>query len=483
MLAALLLSSLLSLSYAEPESLSNSCDRKCLRFSLPKTCYFKFKIESMDTGSSGCQNCIRTDGRRTQSIVVNGQLPGPSITVCYNDIIIVDVVNNLLEPADIHWHGIHQVETPWMDGTQYVTQYPIQPAETFRYKFAADMPGTFFYHSHFADQRALGTFGSLVIKRSHDNAENLYDIDTNVLFLNDWFYDGDIYKTHNILINGLGQQQNGSGKPMFTQISVKKGRRYRFRVIYSSSSNCTLDVSVDNHMLTVISSDSFPLEPVEVESFGITSGERFDFVINANKKVASYWIRVKGNYACGGMVQGAILKYEGSKEFPNVNGLNSFKELNGVQLNPTVNDRNEKDISIAKARSLEPWHPSSIYPTYYMNLTLRDKGMGNFDFFINEIYYDAETRFSLLQAKDIIPYSEYYCNSTTFEEEGTDCTQTTCKCAHLIDIPCRRFIEILFFNPTDDVHPMHFHGYDLRVVASGRLPPNVSNTDQVCGFF
>lgn len=178
---------------------SHPCDRKCSRFNAHKTCHFKFKIESKMTGPLGCTNCVPTDGYETISKVVNSRLPGPPISVCYQDTIIVDVTNELSEPTDIHWHGIHQVETPWMDGTQFVTQYPIQPSETIRYRFAANMPGTFFYHSHYANQRSLGVGGSLVIRRTKDLVDNLYDVDANVLFLNDWFYDGDIYKANNVL--------------------------------------------------------------------------------------------------------------------------------------------------------------------------------------------------------------------------------------------------------------------------------------------
>uniref|UniRef100_T1GC90 Plastocyanin-like domain-containing protein n=1 Tax=Megaselia scalaris TaxID=36166 RepID=T1GC90_MEGSC len=335
-----------------------------------------------------------------------------------------------------------------MDGTQYITQYPIQPQGTIRYRFLADLPGTFFYHSHFADQRALGAFGPMIIRSIKDPAERLYDVDTNIMFLNDWVYDGDIYLVKNILIDGLGQRQNGTEQAVFKEYSVKRGHRYRFRVIYSSATNCTLDISVDNHMLKVISSDSFAIKPVTAESIGITSGERFDFILDANQNVGNYWIRIQGNYACGGMIQGAVLRYEGSKGFPNVTDLNVHKELKGVQVNPTVNDRNEKDIPLVEAKSLKPWSPSSIYPTYYLNVTMEDKGMGNFDFFINRIYYEAETRFSLLQVKDAISYSDYYCNLTNFESNGTDCSKTTCKCPHLIDVPCKRYVEFFFFNPS-----------------------------------
>jgi L-ascorbate oxidase len=48
----------------------------------------------------------------------------------------------------IHWHGLHQRLTPHMDGVPYLTQCPIHPGNSFRYRMEADIAGTHMYHSH-----------------------------------------------------------------------------------------------------------------------------------------------------------------------------------------------------------------------------------------------------------------------------------------------------------------------------------------------
>jgi L-ascorbate oxidase len=48
----------------------------------------------------------------------------------------------------MHWHGLHQKGTPFMDGVPYITQCPIDFGNTFRYRFMARKPGSFLYHSH-----------------------------------------------------------------------------------------------------------------------------------------------------------------------------------------------------------------------------------------------------------------------------------------------------------------------------------------------
>ena len=70
--------------------------------------------------------------------------------MCYGDQVIVNVMNLLRSErvTSIHWHGILQKGTPYMDGVGMVTQYPIMPHTSFQYKFYADNAGTHMWHSH-----------------------------------------------------------------------------------------------------------------------------------------------------------------------------------------------------------------------------------------------------------------------------------------------------------------------------------------------
>jgi L-ascorbate oxidase len=62
---------------------------------------------------------------------------------------LITVENRLPEASTtIHWHGIHQIASPHMDGVPFVTQCPILPGNSFRYRMIADVSGTHVYHSH-----------------------------------------------------------------------------------------------------------------------------------------------------------------------------------------------------------------------------------------------------------------------------------------------------------------------------------------------
>lgn len=48
------------------------------------------------------------------------------------------------------------------------------------------------------------------------------------------------------------------------------------------STACPALLEIEGHRMTIIASDSFDLQPRTVDSLISTSGERYDFVINAN---------------------------------------------------------------------------------------------------------------------------------------------------------------------------------------------------------
>ena len=63
-------------------------------------------------------------------------LPGPSIQVCKDDKVVIDVENHIpgMEAA-IHWHGIYQNGSQHYDGVPFITQCPIPEGTTFRYYY------------------------------------------------------------------------------------------------------------------------------------------------------------------------------------------------------------------------------------------------------------------------------------------------------------------------------------------------------------
>lgn len=413
------------------------CNRDC-KVNDFRECYFNLIIDYHSTFSEECGNCpddlqdcfnhrcVVADGRKTSVMAVNYMYPGPPIELCHNDTIIVDVLNKLPEPTSLHWHGLTQLHTPWMDGVPYITQYPIQPGKTMRYRFVAEKPGTYWYHSHYGMQRAWGVSGSLIFRqpKSKDPFGRFYDTDTTdqVIFLSDWSYNQTKSPTGNLLINGKGHVQEAADfkvRPNFySKFQVKENQSYRFRLIFEGYSQCNVEFSIDNHTLLVISTDGNDLQPIEVESILLTSGERYDFILEANQLTGNYWMRAQGQAAaCRDFYQGAVLHYRGADTGTPPSGVvTSQFELKGNQLNSVFDRFDEaQDIPISRAKGLDPYpfNSKSLFKTFYIHIN-RMNGL----FTMNGINFVMNHSISLLDAHEVYDDSQYTCNAETLKREN-----------------------------------------------------------------
>lgn len=131
------------------------------------------------------ENILAGDGREGRRVItINNQFPGPNLRARHGSIIKVKVYNDLpTEAVTVHWHGIHQTDNYWMDGAAYANQCPISAHQNYTYVFRAEIPGTFWYHSHNGIQRLDGIFGGLTI---YDKDEINLGSDIE-LIMTDWF--------------------------------------------------------------------------------------------------------------------------------------------------------------------------------------------------------------------------------------------------------------------------------------------------------
>jgi FtsP/CotA-like multicopper oxidase with cupredoxin domain len=94
--------------------------------------------------------------------------PAPVLRLRQGEAFSVDVLNGLGEAATVHWHGLRIPNR--MDGVPYLTQYPIEAGDSFRYRFTPPDAGTFWYHPHCntIEQMARGLTGVLIVEDAED---------------------------------------------------------------------------------------------------------------------------------------------------------------------------------------------------------------------------------------------------------------------------------------------------------------------------
>ena len=218
-------------------------------------------------------------GESYDSWFYDEQYPGPELRVTEGERLRVDVANQLPAPTTIHWHGV-PVPNP-MDGVPGLTQEPVQSGDNFRYEFDATPSGTYLYHSHVDLQLDRGLVGPLIIEEQSPHVD--YDEDVT-LFLDDYLPAepsvdagnrmGEQPPYEGLLINGRVPNDP------FT-VDVEEGQRVRLRFINGSSAT-TYHVGIGGHQMTVTHADGRPVDPVDVDSFLLSMGERYDVIVEAD---------------------------------------------------------------------------------------------------------------------------------------------------------------------------------------------------------
>jgi len=483
----------------------------------------------------GCTEAATVDGKTFRAfIAINGHIPGPTLIVTYNQTIIVNVNNTLrAQGVTLHWHGMLQRNTPWMDGTGFISQCPIAPGSTFMYIFKAAPSGTFWYHGHIEGQRTDGLFGALVI-REKDGTNNSYldQPDRHTIVLHDWwpqpflsmfalqhsifemFYPADIGELPQLprdayagsvgpddtdlgivrffsgLVNGLGRHRDVPlERSKLMSFDVEQGREYRFRLV-GGQSLYAYKVSVDEHKLTVIAADGFFIQSVEqVDYIIIHSGERYDFILNANQdSTRNYWIRAE-------TIEINRTSNNGVPPFESLNNIvlavlhyTSAPEPDGSNYG-SINSTSPSCTSSSKCRAFNcpflDYHPSyntictrvgdlrlqNPTPTEELPASTPDVGQ---EYFLNFGYEGLADipdningrnfRFppSALQTQSIdLNFDGLYCPSEPYTCGGG------CKCLHMLSLPYNKTVRLVLTNTGKETHPIHLHGHSFFVVATG----------------
>lgn len=295
----------------------------------------------------------------------NGSSPGPEIRVKKGEKVKVTLKNELSAPVSIHWHGYPVPNN--MDGIPGVTQDAVEPGKSFTYEFEANVPGTYWYHSHqdSVNQLDRGLYGALIV----EDTKEKYDKDYT-LMLDEWVTDkeemnkqlkemtkgqignkskGNENEEKNDDKNGMahsgmdmGSDQKDSGNmagmdhgnmkmeghdmsmyDLFTingksgdlvvPLKVHKGDKVRLRLV--NAGYLSHDTHVHGHDIKVIATDGQPINDPKVikdKVISIAPGERYDIEFTANKTGKWYVEDHSKNKGAKGMK--AVIEYDGSKE-------------------------------------------------------------------------------------------------------------------------------------------------------------------------
>src|SRR5687768_824315 len=224
-------------------------------------------------------------GRTVAGYAFNGQVPGPVIHARRGVPLEVRFTNRLPEPTLVHWHGLRVPAT--MDGTQDV-QRPVQPGESFTYRFTPPDAGTFWYHPHANETEQLekGLYGALIV---HGEDEPVLDAD-RVLVLDDLKLNPEGtaiaefrssrpiagFKERHDGREGDVRLVNGKAEP---ELTMAAGQVERWRFVNASSARY-VRLSIGGRPFSLLGTDGGLLgAPVSMREALLTPGDRVDIAV------------------------------------------------------------------------------------------------------------------------------------------------------------------------------------------------------------
>ena len=215
----------------------------------------------------------------------DGTVPGPVLRVKRGEEVNVRLANDLPEPTSVHWHGLRLPNA--MDGVPHLTQAPIEPGQSFDYRFKATDAGTYWYHSHIysSEQLERGLYGVLIVEEAGP-----IDVDQDVVFiLDDWrlLADGGLdvasfRSMHDAAHAGrTGRHLTVNSAPSL-DLPVKANERLRLRVINAANARL-LTLRLERHAAWVMAIDGQPAEPFLARDSQLTlgPGNRVDLFVDA----------------------------------------------------------------------------------------------------------------------------------------------------------------------------------------------------------
>jgi FtsP/CotA-like multicopper oxidase with cupredoxin domain len=484
---------------------------------------YNFIIRSIPSNPDGYPRPVVIMHHANSSWDIDRPFPCPLIRAKLGDQLRINITNLLHDQSTaIHFHGLHMFNNPWADGTVHITQCAIEPHETFTYEFNITQTGTFWYHSHNAQQYADGLIGPIIL--DHDTIEQKYDYGSNdyIIMLQEWYhetwptlmtayegpygaYRGNIpiypWPPTSFLINGHGQfdchtsdcSENNTWKdtcgyrypaqciplraPFFgpcnpnahpvDEFLCPPGKQIRLRLI-NAASGIPFRFWIDQHNLTIVARDSIEISPITVPYVHIPIGQRLDLIINCNRDpTVTYTIFAasRNSYQPPCNITGAT---------PTM-----WTTASLIYSKIPINRRKTDSIEVPSLDSDDPFFEYDYLQPFKPRFALPAIRRVTLSF---EVYWNNRTGIDALE--------EWAVNGITFEPpkepllhgnffDGTfehsianerPGRLNNIHATHIQHFEYGQTYEILMINYDPQLHPWHLHGYTVDFIGAGKIP-------------
>ena len=431
------------------------------------------------------------DGVFKPTLLINGLSPGPLIECNEGDTIVVHVHNAASDATSIHWHGIFQNGSNWMDGASSVTQCPIASGKSFTYEFQVlGQVGTYLYRSEIGVQAADGLVGPIVIHSVNERDLQKLDYDSDrVVLVQDYYHETSSVLLENymkpsskkdpplpdsILINGkniwncaMSMKKCDNSKAILETLNLEPGKNHRLRIVNAGVS-AEFEIQIDNHSFAVTEMDGIDVWPEYYDRLQIQPTQRYSIIMTTDMVTANtFWFRVRMVVSC--FVTDDKLVVPEAKVIVNYNG--SPVSLQSGELRArewtAITDIRCEDMDTSKLRPVidVPIPKQSDDFVYVRTKVGKDSQRvtrGNFN---QSSWQPDPTAPTLHRVIDGFVSG----NSSFSPESSTSVNKDAFDASHELVYQTSgiKIIDVLFDNYDERSHPLHLHGHRFWILAQG----------------
>ncbi|KAI2635066.1 multicopper oxidase-domain-containing protein [Xylaria nigripes] len=449
------------------------------------------------------------DGVRRSMMLINDQFPGPLIELNEGDEVVVKVLNKASNATSIHWHGIFQNGTNWMDGAAGVTQCPIAPDQSYQYKFNV----TDFYHGHQGVQALDGLVGPMVVHARRDaEKRGLPYSSDRIILLQDWWYDRasglmrdamspgveDAPVPNTSLMNGVNRavcsdhpsrECTEVKTASLPSLRVAPGDRHRLRFI-NAGGFAWFQVGIDEHNdLQVVEVDGTSVDPILSSHLVIPPGQRYSAIFTADHEEGSFWLRAQMMTSCladSRLPENGINEAKAIVHYPKkvqTRHDDDDVDMNNMHDEDNDDENDEKDPVLPQTTSELPFIPvcrdlSSTTPfrpspqqsapqfadhSWYLRSNLAignwrlQRGVLNSSSFRPHLKYPTLFRVLDGLAQDNQSFAIEGLNTVAFDAESE----------LVISNSKLETVDVILQNMDEQSHPFHLHGTKMWILGAG----------------
>lgn len=461
----------------------------------PTTREFNWTITNAD---------LNPDGIYRPMYLINNQFPGPLVECNDGDTIIVHVDNQAVNSTAVHFHGLFQQGSNFMDGTVGVTQCPIAPNSSFTYTFKInDQSGTYWYHAHHSAQASDGLLGPVVI-HTKDERTTLQELDyasDRIIMVQDHYHnltseilmeylrpdmENDEPVPDNALINGRGVRDcadfagwrcdtANTSTPVF---DLTASQRHRLRFI-NVGAFAEFQIQFDEHPFYVTEIDGTDVHPEPFHRLNIMPAQRYSVIVETNVTTTnSFWMRARMTTHC--------FTTKNDRMVPELRAIIRYTSPKAAALPATATDPTSKewpegidvicrDLNITNLHPVVAQTPPPADEFVFLraNVMIGDWALAR-GFFNGSTWHANATHPSLHRYLD----GMRAVGADSVEKSSAAMTTSSkiFDTAHdyVLETSGSRTIDLAINNFDDGSHPFHLHGHKFYVLvqSKGGYPPS-----------